>query len=130
MRFFFFFVFAFLFLISANKSTAISPVENADTCFYSINVPPDIDFPETPHFDTTIERAINCKTQVLKLPGWGSGTGYTLTRNDSIIKVHKAVSFSAAQKSGLIDITDLPAGIYGMSLAACGNGGAFTVRLK
>ena len=118
-RLFFFFLFAIPFFIAANKSAAILPVETAD-----------IDFPETPHFDTTIERAINCRTQVLKLKGWGTETSYTLTRNDSVIKVHRSVSFSAFKRYGVIDITDLPEGTYEMSLLACGNGGGFTVRLK
>jgi hypothetical protein len=130
MRLYFLFFFALPFFISAKKSTLIPPVETSDTCFYTINVPPDIDFPETPHFDTTIERSINCRKQVLKLSGWGTQTGYTLTRNDSVIHVNKSVSFTAMQRYGLIDITDLPAGIYAMGLTACGNGGGFTLRLK
>ena len=130
MRFFLFCICAICFIISAKNSSATPPVETADTCFYIVNVPPDIDFPETPHFDTTIVRADNCKTQVLKLWGWGTQTGYTLTRNDSVIKVYKSVSFWAGQPYGIIDITNLPSGTYGMGLMACGNGGGFTIRLK
>jgi hypothetical protein len=130
MRFYFFFLFTLPFFISANRSATISPVEIADTCFYTVNVPPNIDYPETPHYDTTIVRAENCKTQVLKLWGWGTQTDYTLTRNDSVIKVHRSVGFFASQRYGLIDITDLPNGTYEMGLLACGNGGGFTVRLK
>jgi hypothetical protein len=130
IRLFLFCVFALSFIISANKPAENSVIEIADTCFYTINVPPDIDFPETPHFDTTIVRAENCETQMLKLPRWGTQTDYTLMRNDSVIKVHKRVSFHAGKRYGLIDITDLPAGTYGMGLTACGNGGSFTIRLK
>lgn len=119
-----------LYFGATNNSVAIAPIETADTCFYTINVPADIDVPTTPHFDTTIVRAENCKTQMLKLPEWGTQTTYILTRMDSVINIQKAVSFSAGQHYGMIDITDLPAGTYGMGLMACGNGGGFTLHLK
>ncbi len=124
------FLLGLTFFCFRNNAFAIHPAETADTCFYLINVPPDIDVPETPHFDTTIVRVINCKIQVLKLPGWGTETKYTLMRMDSVIHFNKSVSFWAGQRYGMIDITDLPPGIYGMGLLACGNGGSFTIRLK
>lgn len=130
MRLFLFFSCALFFIASAKKTVAIPCVETADTCFYTIHVPADIDFPQTPYFDTTIVRSINCKTQVLKLPGWGTGTTYILTRDDSVINVNKEISFLIPQRYGMIDITTLPEGNYNMQLFACGNGGSFTLRLK
>jgi hypothetical protein len=97
-----------------------------DTCFYSINVPADMDMPSTPSFDTTIVRTTNCKIHLLKLPGWGTETEYKLSGNNIVRSTH----FSTGSGPGLIDITDLVPGTYAMSLLACGNGGAFTVRIK
>lgn len=118
------------FFFSKIHESAISHVVKSDTCFYTINVPPDIDFPETPHFDTTIIRNTNCSKQFLKLPGWGTETKYSLMSMDSVIHIALEVSFTHDQRFGLIDITGLPAGVYGMGLLACNNGGAFTIHLK
>lgn len=123
-------LFGLLFFASAKHSVAIPEMENADTCFYTIHVPADIDFPETPHFDTTIVRSLNCNKQFLRLPSWGTQTDYTISRDDSLIKIHRSTLFSMKQGQGLIDITDLPNGTYAMYLMACGNGGGFTIYLK
>ena len=119
-----------VFLGTTNFSGARPPFEKTDTCFYTIHVPADIDVPGTPHFDTTIVRAINCKKQFLKLPEWGTQTTYTLTRMDSVVHVQREISFHFSQHYGMIDITDLPPGAYGMGLLACGNGGGFTIYLE
>ena len=104
-----------------------------DTCFYSIHVPQDIDVPSTPHFDTTIVRTGDCPVRALRLPSWGTETSYSLAPEDSSSAKQyepRSTHFSADQRFGIIDITDLPVGNYTMHLTACGNGGFFTVRLK
>ncbi len=130
LRFLFLFFIFPLLCIPAFKILAISPAESQDTCFYSIIVPPDIDFPETPYFDTTIQRSKTCKIHVLKLPSWGTETEYTMSRKDSIASPFKKITMEHDKGFGLIDITDFPSGTYEMRLKACGNGGSFTIRIK
>jgi len=124
-------IFAVLFLIvgysimNGKASEVKSPKK--DTCFYYLKVPRDIDMPETPYFDTTITRSPECSVHMLVLQSWGTSTSYTL--NSSELKHERSAHFSSGQK-GVMDITDLPAGEYGMGLMACGNGGGFTLRIK
>jgi hypothetical protein len=103
-----------------------------DTCYYFIHVPPDIDVPSTPHFDTLIARNADCNVHVLCLPGWGTVTTYTLRENIMGRKdpdILGRTTFGADSK-GYIDITKLPAGRYSMGLSACGNGGSFGIEIR
>ncbi len=99
--------------------------QKKDTCFYSLIVPSDIDMPKTPPFDTTIVRASNCSVYILHLESWGTQTSYNLNSP----KYSRSSHFNIGQR-GTMDITDLPADSYSMSLQACGNGGGFILRIK
>lgn len=98
-----------------------------DTCRYSLQIPADIDHPETSHFDTTIARSNGCMTHMLYFPPQGTETEYTLHMDSVTRDLH--FTFDEVKKQWL-DITDLPAGDYNVSLLACGNGGGFTLRIK
>lgn len=103
-----------------------------DTCFYLIKVPPDLDVPGTPYFDTLIVRKEQCSVHALELPSWGTETSYVFFPADTAVKIsgiHLSTHFFHGQH-GIIDITSLPAGSYSVSLMACGNGGSFSVRIK
>jgi hypothetical protein len=121
-------------MIACNSSSAEqsgSFISN-DTCFYSVTCPPDIDMPQTPHYDTTIARSGNCKVKALRLASWGTETSYALFPADSTVKmpdVKLNVHFFHGQ-AGVIDITDIPPGRYNVSLSACGNGGSFGLTIK
>lgn len=125
----------FLVLIAVTSSlVSYSQSNKRDTCFYEIHVPPDIDMPKTPHFDTSIVRNNQCSTQILRLQSWGTETSYSLySSKDSILtkgaKPIRSCAFGVHQK-GEMDIGDLAKGTYTMWLVACGNGGFFTVRIK
>lgn len=124
--------FFFAFSFSKIKTKIPSPIAPSDTCFYSINVPPDIDMPSTPHFDTTIVRNNSCKVHILKLQSWGTETEYNLsgTINGKTYSRNAHFFHGPGSGSNTMDITDLPAGDYGMYLLACGNGGGFGLRIK
>ena len=98
-----------------------------DTFRYAIKVPPGIDFPETPAYDTTIVRNPLCKHHLLHFPTWGTGTTYKINGNG----IEREVGFMTdeAEKQWL-DITDLPVGRYNVNLLACGNGGSFTLNIR
>ena len=98
-----------------------------DTCRYLLQVPADIDHPETPHFDTTIVRSNGCITHMLHFPAQGTETEYALQMDSVKRDLH--FTFDEVKRQWL-DITDLPAGEYQVRLLACGNGGGFTLRIK
>lgn len=100
----------------------------ADTCFYVLDVPPDIDIPETPTFDTTIVRQPGCSHHWLHLPAQGTSTTYVL-RCDTVVR---EVGFYMHDESEAewLDITQLPVGRYDVTLLACGNGGSFFLRIE
>jgi hypothetical protein len=102
-----------------NKFTPPMPM---DTCFYYIKVPPDIDMPTTPHFDTTIVKNQSCKVHVIIFNKWGTATDYTLA--------NLKCGCRAGGEKCKMDISSLPAGTYEARLIACGNGGSFTIRIK
>ena len=125
-------LFSFLaFAFSTEKKNSPAETSSSDTCFYTINVPPDIDIPSTPYFDTTIVRSGNCKVHILNLQSWGTETEYDLSDSTGklIAKAHFFMSYPP-KGNRQIDISNLPAGKYGMSLMACGNGGVFGLRIK
>lgn len=98
-----------------------------DTCRYAIKVPPDIDFPETPSYDTTIVRTPLCKHHLLHFPSWGTGTTYKINGNG----IEREVGFMTdEEEKQWLDITDLPVGRYNVNLLACGNGGSFTLSIR
>ncbi len=101
----------------------------SDTCFYLLKVPANLDVPTTPHFDTTIVKISNCSIHILRLPSWGTETEYTLTVKEGEKYKSRSAQFFSGHY-GMIDITNLPAGVYGMGLSACGNGGGFTIRIE
>jgi len=98
-----------------------------DTCRYVLRVPADIDFPETPAFDTTIVRNAACQHHLLHFPSWGTGTTYKIS--GSSVEREVGSTFGEQEKQWL-NITDMPAGDYHVWLLACGNGGFFTLRIK
>jgi hypothetical protein len=98
-----------------------------DTCLYALSVPPDIDMPETPAFDTTIVRAAGCEHHMLHFPAWGTGTDYKITGNG----LERSVGFGIDEKEKQwLEISDLPVGDYSVHLLACGNGGFFKLRIQ
>ena len=100
-----------------------------DVCYYTLRIPADMDVPSTAHYDTTLVRSKTCAKHILKLGSWGTSSSYVLSA-DTALHV-KAISLSIkARETGSMDITQLPAGTYTLSLMACGNGGACTVRIK
>ncbi len=107
-----------------NLSTAVS--EKNDTCFYQLKIPPNIDMPSTPHFDTTIVVNENCKENILQLQAWGTETKYHFSSSNGI---SKSIRFSNGEK-GVLNLNELPKGKYNGSLMACGNGGSFTLNIK
>lgn len=131
MKYLFLLLIPFACSFSKKQSNIPADISKSDTCFYTINVPPDIDMPSTPYFDTTIVRSGNCKIHILNLQAWGTETEYDLS--DSTGKaIAKAHFFMSDKASGnrQIDISNLPAGKYNMYLLACGNGGGFGLRIK
>ena len=131
------FLFAILgsFSFGSPEETITSDDSNgsSDTCFYQLLLPPDLDMPETPYFDTTIVRNPGCKVHILRLQIWGTETAYTLYTNDSVHKPLRSAHFFCSyppKGKREIDITGLPAGKYSMSLSACGNGGSFGLAIK
>jgi hypothetical protein len=102
--------------------------EITDTCFYNINPGADLDVPGTPSWDTTIVRAENCQIQVLKMSSWGTETKYTMAGPENKNTITRECHCFGG--SGIIDITDIPAGTYSFGLSACGNGGSFTVKIQ
>lgn len=102
-----------------------------DTCFYFIAVPANLDVPGTPHFDTIISRTAGCRVHFLKLPSWGTETRYGIIKRDTVPNVKESSSVVITNKQyGLIDITNISAGIYDAGLTACGNGGSFTIKIE
>lgn len=101
---------------------------NLDTCYYSLRVPPDMDHPETPPFDTTIVRRSGCISHWLQFPAQGTSTTYRLQR-DTIVR---EVGFYMHDESEAewLDISTLPPGEYHVTLLACGNGGSFALNIK
>ena len=99
-----------------------------DTCFHALKVPADLDISTTPHFDTTIIRTKDCRIHILELPSWGTETNYTISSEEG--NERSAHFFAGEKEMGIIDITDLSAGKYNGHLTACGNGGAFTIRIE
>lgn len=98
-----------------------------DTCRYQLNVPADIDVPETPAFDTTIVRTVGCMHHLLRFPSWGTGTAYKITGNG----IEREVGFMTdEEEKQWFDITDLPSGRFTVNLFSCGNGGSFTLSIK
>ncbi|HVD98050.1 MAG TPA: hypothetical protein VNB90_07575 [Cytophagaceae bacterium] len=110
---------------NSNNNTQKKSGQDKDTCFYTLEVPANIDLPETPHFDTTIVRSANCAVHILVLQSWGTETSYTL----STFMRNKHAHFFTGEK-GSMDISGLSSGAYEMNLIACGNGGTFTLRIK
>lgn len=100
-----------------------------DTCHYFLKLPADLDVPTTPPFDTTFYRKKECKTHILNLESWGTESSYSITSEDSSMKIEKNADFITGER-GVINITDLPAGKYIGRLMACGNGGSFRITLK
>jgi hypothetical protein len=119
---------------SAKSAPELKPTEMiikdeiTDTCFYAINPGADLDVPGTPSWDTTIVRAENCQIQVLKLRSWGTETTYTMAGPENKKTVTRECHCFGG--SGIIDITDIPAGTYSFGLLACGNGGSFSVKIQ
>ncbi len=96
-------------------------------CRYELHIPLDLDFPETPHFDTTIVRTTTCVKHLLRLPPQGTETRY-IFRMDTVERdLH--FGFDEDSKQWL-DISLMPAGEYHVRLLACGNGGSFTLHIK
>jgi hypothetical protein len=116
--------------VGEDEAAAVADREMAlghDTCRYVLNVPPDIDMPEAPAFDTTIVRSVGCKKHMLFFPAWGTGTSYEITNEAISQMVYFRIEVKEKQ---WLDITELPEGDYGIHLLACGNGGFFTLRIK
>lgn len=123
----------FFSLFSLHKpQQAIAQPVASDTCFYELRVPADLDLPSTPLFDTTIVRSSNCKIHILKLQSWGTETEYRLTGTIKGKTYQRSAHFFHGETNGksFIDITNLPAGNYGISLLACGNGGGFGLTIR
>jgi hypothetical protein len=98
-----------------------------DTCTYHLSVPPDLDLPNTPHFDTTIVRSPGCSKHMLWFPAGGTETRYILQMDT----VRRDLHFSKAEvDKQFLDITNLPSGAYEVHLLACSNGGSFTLRIQ
>lgn len=110
----------------------LGPLRNSlialDTCSYTLRVPPDLDVPGTPLFDTTIVRLPGCTSHWLQFPAQGTSTTYRLQR-DTIVR---EVGFYMHDESEAqwLDISALPAGTYQVTLLACGNGGGFALNIK
>jgi len=96
-------------------------------CRYVLNIPPDLDVPGTPHFDTTIVRSATCSKHLLRLPPQGTETRYIIRMDTFERDLH--FGFDEDDKQWL-DIGQMPAGEYHVRLLACGNGGTFTLRLR
>ena len=99
-------------------------------CLYSLKIPADLDVPTTPHFDTTIVRSKACIHHVLILPSQGTETSYTISPAESSVKLEPMIVHFFHGSKGQLDITNLPAGKYSVSLMACGNGGGFTLSIR
>lgn len=120
--------------ISHGKSIALLVIAFAactafhgGTCNYELRVPPDLDVPGTPHFDTTIVRTTNCSKHMLWFPTQGTETEYILSLDTVKRSVH---FFHEETDKQWLDITHLPGGSYQVHLLACGNGGFFTLRIE
>jgi hypothetical protein len=116
------FILLIVFVIKGFGQNRFIPPMPLDTCFYYIKVPPDIDMPTTPHFDTTIVKNRTCNVLVIIFNKWGTATDYTLANLKCGCK--------AGGEECKMDITSLPAGTYEANLYACGNGGSFTIHIK
>lgn len=98
-----------------------------DTCEYRLRIPPDLDLPSTPHFDTTIVRTAGCAKHLLWFPPQGTETRYILQHDTVTRDLHFAMQEVEKQ---WLDISTLPAGDHTVHLLACGNGGSFTLRIE
>src|SRR5262245_62118402 len=105
----------------------IMSFNEGDACRYFLRVPPDLDVPGTPHFDTTIVRTHACAEQYLWFPSGGTETMY-IVRMDTIKR--ELHFFTGETEKQWLDVAGLPSGTYAVSMMACGNGGGFTLRLK
>lgn len=114
-------------LTLATAVTLLSSSADGDACRYFLRVPADLDFPDTPHFDTTIVRTTACKEQLLWFPSGGTETKY-LVRMDTIERTLHF--FSGQTEKQWLDVSSLPSGTYTVSMFACSNGGSFTLRLS
>jgi len=102
-------------------------VINLDTCYYSLKVPPNLDFSETATFDTTIVRGGPCGVHLLRFPPWGTQSDYYITGDGMV----DSLGFTFDQDSlQWLDITTMVTGSYAVRLLACGNGGDFTLRIE
>jgi hypothetical protein len=124
-------VFSMGFTAGSPESTVNNP-DVADTCFYELQLPPDIDVPETPYFDTVLVRRENCKVHILVLESWGTETEYKIAASIGNQKYNMNAHFHAGSpaKERMIDITHHPAAKYSGYLLACGNGGSFGLELR
>lgn len=124
----------------AMKEDRVIPQLNTDTCRYELDVPVDLDVPDTLgvptlNADVWLLRSYYCGTHFVRFPAWGTGTAYTLIGGpvsgvDTSGKNGELHFFTREEEKQWVDMTSWPPGDYTVRLVACGNGGLFTLKLR
>lgn len=125
---------------TAMKNEQVIPQLNSDTCRYQVEVPADLDVPDTlgahpRNTDVWLMRSYYCGTHFAKFPMWGTFTGYIITGGpgSSVDTTGKnaELHFGADEEEHQwLDVSDWPPGDYTVSLMSCGNGGSFVLKLR
>lgn len=123
---------------AAMKEDRVVPQLNTDTCRYELNVPPDLDVPDTSatrNTDEWLMRSYYSGTHLVKFPAWGTQTAYIITGgpgSGADTSGHDAqLQFGMGeQDKQWLDMTQWPPGDYTVRLIACGNGGSFVLKLR
>jgi len=118
----------------ATKDEAVIPQLNTDTCHQEVQVPAELDLPETRYRDVWLLRSWYCGTHLVHFPLWGNRTAYTITFHPHRTDQQKEpVILDTDERDDVnywLDISDWPVGDHMVELVGDGNGGTFTLKLR
>ncbi len=118
----------------AMKNDQVITQRNTDTCHQQVQVPADLDLPETKYRDVWLMRSPYCGTHFVHFPLWGAQTAYTITfdphQSDQQKEPVTLHTDSRDDVNYWLDISDWPVGDHQVSLMSCMNGGTFILKLR
>lgn len=121
----------------AMKEDRVIPQLNTETCRYEVDVPADLDVPDTlgRNTDVWLLRSAYCGTHLVKFPAWGTETAYRVVGGpgsgvDTTGKNAQLHFFMDQEDKQWLNVSGWPPGDYAVSLLACGNGGSFVLKLR
>ena len=112
----------------------VIPQLNTDTCHQEVQVPADLQLPETKYRDVWLLRSPYCGTHFVYFPIWGTKTSYTITFHPYQSDQQKEpVTLDTDERDDVnywLDISDWPVGDHAVELVGDGNSGTFTLKLR